>query len=171
MQRPDLSHASPELRAYLEWLEAEVERLRGDSAPEAGPHADAPPLEPEAPPTPFNLITIAVSGLAWRVPRHLYLRQRHGGAGNLDADWSEPNRAVALAHAHERSHLLVLADDSKPPKSQPRRVWCRASTAWRYARISRSRRWPPIRTCRVRPAHRHGVTLWSLVLAASVALP
>jgi DNA gyrase subunit A len=115
MQRPDLSQTSPELRAYVEWLEAQLEQLRGadSGAADAEPRSDEPPLEPEEPPTPFNLITIAASGLARRVPRHLYLRQRRGGAGNLDADWAGPNRAVALAHAHERGHLLILTDQAR----------------------------------------------------------
>lgn len=115
MERPDLSQASPELRAYVEWLEVELERLRGaaDSATEAEPRAEMPPLEPEEPPTPFNLITIAASGLARRVPRHLYLRQRRGGAGNTDADWPEPHHPVALLHAHERGHLLILSDHAR----------------------------------------------------------
>lgn len=115
MQRPDLSQASPELRAYVEWLEAELEQLRDadGGASDVEGRADEPPLEPEEPPTPFNLITLAASGLARRVPRHLYLRQRRGGAGNIDADWAEANRAVALAHAHERGHLLVLTDQAR----------------------------------------------------------
>lgn len=115
MQRPDLSQTPPDLRAYIEWLEAELAHARAGASltAETADEPEAPPLEPEEPPTPQCVITLAASGLARRTPRHLYLRQRRGGMGVPDADWPEADPAVALVQAHERGHVLVITDHAR----------------------------------------------------------
>jgi DNA gyrase subunit A len=113
MQRPNLENIHPETLAYIEWLEAELERARADgSAAESEPRGEEPPLEPEEAPAPFSIVTLAESGLARRVPRHLYLRQRRGGTGSIDADWPEAP-AIALVHTAERGHLLILTNRAR----------------------------------------------------------
>lgn len=113
MQRPNLENSNPETLAYIEWLEAELERARADgSTAEAEPRGEEPPLEPEEALAPFSIITVAASGLARRVPRHLYLRQRRGGTGGIDADWGA-DPATALVHAPERGHLLILTNRAR----------------------------------------------------------
>jgi len=113
MQRPNLENINPETLAYIEWLEAELERARaGAPTAEGEPRSEEPPLEPEEAPTPFNIITLAVSGLARRVPRHLYLRQRRGGTGSMDADW-DADPATAILHTPERSHLLIITNRAR----------------------------------------------------------
>ncbi|MBL8045021.1 MAG: hypothetical protein JNL09_00690 [Anaerolineales bacterium] len=113
MQRPNLENIHPETLAYIEWLENELERARADgSAAESEPRGEEPPLEPEEAPAPFSIVTLAESGLARRVPRHLYLRQRRGGTGSIDADWGA-DAATALVHTHERGHLLILTNRAR----------------------------------------------------------
>jgi DNA gyrase/topoisomerase IV subunit A len=117
MERPDLSQAKPEIRAYIEALEAEIEQLRSRAeaaSPEAGETSlSEPPLEPSEPPTTFNLITIAASGLAKRTPRHLYGRQRRGGMGVFDLDTPDDDPPAALIVADERDHLLIITNRAR----------------------------------------------------------
>jgi DNA gyrase subunit A len=127
MERPDLSRVDLAVRAYIEALEAEVERLhslertreRGregarpprkaeqeqDSAEE---EALLPPLEPAESPNTLHLVTITASGIAKRTPRHLYLRQRRGGWGALDAETSEQDPPAVIVVADEKDSLLVF---------------------------------------------------------------
>ncbi len=126
MERPDLSRVDLTVRAYIEALETEVERLRSldrvrerlrepsrvrkpYQEPES-PEEDAPlpPLEPAEPPTTLNVILITASGLAKRTPRHLYLRQRRGGWGTLDIDTGDDDPPAVLVIADEKDSLLVF---------------------------------------------------------------
>ncbi|NJN97177.1 MAG: hypothetical protein HC875_25320 [Anaerolineales bacterium] len=70
IERPDLSQIDPAVLAYIESLEAELERLtnrqRADARVE---EALAAPLEPSEPPTTLNVITVSASGQAKRTPR------------------------------------------------------------------------------------------------------
>jgi DNA gyrase subunit A len=94
LQRPDLSMLSPEVVAYIEALEAEVQALRqGDE--EAAARSE-PPSEPSEPPTTINLITISAGGQAKRTPRHHYWRQRRGGMGVFDLDSGDDPPAFLL---------------------------------------------------------------------------
>jgi DNA gyrase subunit A len=114
-ERPDLTHSDPAVRAYIEALEAEVERLRaehGTSGPDVRP-SEEPPLEPDEPPTTLNLITLAASGLAKRTPRHLYSRQRRGGMGIFDIDMDDDDPPAGLAIADERAHLLIITSHAR----------------------------------------------------------
>ncbi len=112
IERPDLSRVDQAVRAYIQALEAEVERLHSlervrererDGTRSRKPVQEAeileeeaplPPLEPAEPPTTLNVIVITASGLAKRTPRHLYLRQRRGGWGALDVETGEEGRRL-----------------------------------------------------------------------------
>jgi DNA gyrase subunit A len=110
MQRPDLSATSDEIRAYVEWLEAELARARADETPEAEPEI---PLEPDEPPTPLNILTLTRSGLAKRTPRHLFSRQRRGGMGVFDIEAADDDPPAALVQADERGHLIVITQGAR----------------------------------------------------------
>lgn len=119
VERPDLSQIDPTVRAYVEFLEAEVERLRGLAERAEGESAQPEAeealalLEPTEPPTTLNLVTIAASGLAKRTLRHLYSRQRRGGMGVFDLDTPDDDPPAALAVADERGHLLVITNRAR----------------------------------------------------------
>jgi DNA gyrase/topoisomerase IV subunit A len=84
IERPDLDALDPAVRAYIESLEAELERLRQHGRrPRQSEVAEAP-AEPSEPPTTLNVLTISGAGVAKRTPRHLYSRQRRGGMGIFD---------------------------------------------------------------------------------------
>ena len=123
LERPDLSQADPAVRAYIEALEAEVERLRlvearaqvERAAPaEAG---EAPSteqsLETSEPPTTINLITVSASGVAKRTPRHLYTRQHRGGMGIFDLDTPEDDPPAALIAADEKQPLVLITSQAR----------------------------------------------------------
>jgi DNA gyrase subunit A len=107
IERPDLNEVDPGVRAYIEALEAEIERLReSEVAPEVNEPAEVS-FEPSEPPTTINLITISAGGHAKRTPRHLYSRQRRGGMGIFDLEAPEDDRPAFLTLADE-SHTLIL---------------------------------------------------------------
>ena len=113
IERPDLSQINPQVRAYIEALEAELEELRQGkrrSAPGAQP---AEPLEPSEPPTTFNVITLTASGLAKRTPRHFYTRQRRGGMGVFDIETSEDDPPLTLIIADESQGLVLITDQAR----------------------------------------------------------
>ena len=86
-ERPDLSSVPPDIRGYIEGLEAELARLRGLDAHVDADAADAaPPFDPTEPPTTLNVITASAGGLIKRTPRHLYDRQRRAGMGIFDLE-------------------------------------------------------------------------------------
>jgi DNA gyrase subunit A len=110
--RPELDRVSTEVRAYIEWLEAELARLAEKrKAVPAGPSAT--PAEPDEPPTTANIITISHGGLIKRTPRHLYGRQRRGGMGVFDMDSPEEDAPAVLAHADEQDTLLLFSDQGR----------------------------------------------------------
>lgn len=113
MQRPDLSQTDATVRAYIEHLEAELERLRAE-APSGEEEAGlSQPLEPDEPPTTRNVVVLTQSGLAKRTPRHLYSRQRRGGMGVFDVEPPDDDPPAALAVADERDHLLIVSSQSR----------------------------------------------------------
>jgi DNA gyrase subunit A len=111
IDRPDLSQLDPAVRAYIEALEAEVERLQQDEP--AGEPRLAAPLEPSEPPTTLNVITVSVSGLAKRTPRHLYFRQRRSGMGIFDLETPESDPPAFLAIADESHSLLLITNHAR----------------------------------------------------------
>ena len=135
--RPDLSQADQGVIAYIEYLEAELERLEAAAAPlpestrvrvrergteraehgrGAGAAHEAEPgeaLEPAEPPTTCNLVTVSAAGMAKRTPRHLYPRQRRGGMGIFDLDAPEGDPPAFLAVADESQHLVLLTTQGR----------------------------------------------------------
>lgn len=121
-ERPDISKLDPEIRLYIEMLEGELERLR--SATHRVTRLKTPTIvdEPEAllsdisepaePPTPINLITATVNGIAKRTPRHLYNRQRRGGMGVFDIETPEEDPPALLALAEESQSVLLLTNQA-----------------------------------------------------------
>ncbi|MFN8453946.1 MAG: DNA gyrase C-terminal beta-propeller domain-containing protein [Anaerolineae bacterium] len=114
LERPDLSQLDPVVRAYIESLEAELERRREEEEADAGDErAPAQPLEPSEPPTTLNLITVSLSGMAKRTPRHHYWRQRRGGMGVFDLETSENDPPAFLTIADESQSLLLITTHAR----------------------------------------------------------
>ena len=102
LERPDLSLVSPDVRAYIEALEAELAATRKSPPRARESFADelAELNEPSEPPTTFQVITATAGGIIKRTPRHLYDRQRRGGMGVFDLD--APDRGSARSADHRR---------------------------------------------------------------------
>lgn len=115
--RPDLSSVNADVRAYIESLEAEIERLkRPASRPrrrEEPEEAEGPVpeiFEPAEPETTINVITATASGVAKRTPRHHYHRQRRGGMGVFDLETQAEDPPKVLALADESDNLLLITN-------------------------------------------------------------
>lgn len=109
-ERPDLSSAPPDIRGYIEGLEAELARLRGLDAHVDADAADAaPPFDPTEPPTTLNVITASAGGLIKRTPRHLYDRQRRAGMGifDLESPAADPPHVLAVADVDDSVILIT----------------------------------------------------------------
>ncbi len=116
-ERPDLSQASPAIRAYIEELEAELRRYRQPRQthgymtppPETrGEEVESPGVS--EPPTTLNLVTASALGAIKRSPRHLYLRQRRGGMGVFDLETRGDDTPALLAIADESQSLLIFTN-------------------------------------------------------------
>lgn len=121
MQRPDLSQVPPEVRDYIEQLEAELERMRG-AAPVRARHTvpavaeeaiPEPEFEPSEPPTTLSLITVSGGGLIKRTPRHVYDRQRRGGMGIFDLDSPESDPPAFLTIADRAETLVMVTNQGR----------------------------------------------------------
>ncbi len=110
IERPDLSRLAPNVQAYIESLEAELDRLREQGQAET---SSAATLEPSEPPTTLNVITISAAGFAKRTPRHLYDRQRRGGMGVFDLETSKDDPPALLAIADEQQMLVLLTNQAR----------------------------------------------------------
>ena len=106
MERPDLSQVSPEVRAYVEALEARLLQAQA-SQPNRRRSAESEPVEP---PTTQQVITISQAGVAKRTARHLYGRQRRSGIGVFDLDVAEPDFPVHVVLADESDRLLLFSN-------------------------------------------------------------
>lgn len=113
LPRPDLSALDPQVRAYIEALEAAL----AEQQPASSPARSRPPLssEPELetpdyhePTTTFQLITATATGSGKRTARHHYARQRRSGMGVFDLDTSEADPPALLAVADLNQTLLAL---------------------------------------------------------------
>jgi DNA gyrase subunit A len=115
MERPDLSNASPEVRAYIEALEAELAYQQRAEPDEGGEPGLAAPvaLEPPEAPSTQQVITATAGGLIKRTARHLYERQRRGGMGIFDLDAPSADPPSLLAVADEADYLLLLTDHAR----------------------------------------------------------
>ena len=117
--RPDLSKVDPQVLAYIQALEGEIERLRERPSPTRARERREEeveselPLVPEEPPTTIQVITLTASGLAKRTPRHLYTRQRRGGMGVFDLDSPDDNPPSILCLADESQTLLLLSEHGR----------------------------------------------------------
>ena len=118
-EKPDLSQIPPQIRDYIEALEAEIERLRPTRSRRSPARFDdgeldnldlSELLEPAEEQTTINVITATGNGFAKRTPRHLYSRQRRGGMGVFDLDTSEDNPPAILTLADETQNLLLLTN-------------------------------------------------------------
>jgi DNA gyrase subunit A len=110
IERPDLSRLDPNVRAYIENLEAELDHLRERDYAETN---SAAALEPSEPPTTLNVITISEGGIAKRTPRHLYDRQRRGGMGVFDLETSKDDPPAILTIADEQQTLVLLTNQAR----------------------------------------------------------
>jgi DNA gyrase subunit A len=113
IERPNLDELDPAVRAYIESLEAELERLRQRGKRPRRSEAITPPSEPSEPPTSLNLITVSRAGLAKRTPRHLYSRQRRGGMGIFDLETSEDDPPAFVTIADESHNLVLVTDQAR----------------------------------------------------------
>jgi len=111
LSRPDLTNISPEILAYIEYLEAEIENLTTSSSRTSTREAVSP--EPTEPPTTINVIAMTASGLIKRTPRHFYPRQRRSGMGIFDIDTGEDDPPAILTLADQEDTLLVLTETSR----------------------------------------------------------
>lgn len=108
--RPDLTQTDPAVIAYIETLEAEIERLR---APRRRRPAVADEPEATEAPTTMNVITLSAGGLGKRTPRHLYGRQRRGGMGVFDLELPDDDYPALLAVADERDSLILISSRAR----------------------------------------------------------
>jgi DNA gyrase subunit A len=106
LERPDLSNISPDVRAYIEALEAELLTYQA-SQPSRRRSADNEPAEP---PTTQQIITISQRGVAKRTARHLYGRQRRSGIGVFDLVVDEHDFPAHIAVADENERLLLFSN-------------------------------------------------------------
>lgn len=127
MERPDLSNIDPLVVAYIEALEARLERTSSASQAQAELH-DTPPPVPSEPPTTIGLISATANGDAKRTLRHLYTRQRRGGMGVFDLDTPEDSPPTILSLADADQSLLLITSLGRAfrlpvnslPESDPR---------------------------------------------------
>jgi len=125
MQRPDLTGVAPDVAAYIEYIELELDRLRAasetrrsaavrterESAESEDP--SLPSLEVTEPATTCQIITLSRGGLIKRTARHLYERQRRGGMGIFDMDLPENDAPFALCHVDESDTLLLITNKAR----------------------------------------------------------
>ena len=107
IERPDLTGVDPAVLAYIEPLEMEMLQLQA-TKPE--PDVAEKPLEPDEPPTTFNVITISHAGFAKRTPRHLYSRQRRSGMGVFDLETTDNDFPALLVVADEEAAILLFTN-------------------------------------------------------------
>jgi DNA gyrase subunit A len=112
LKRPDLADVAPDVRAYIEALEAEMARWRTDRRPSKRDAGEAE-ATPDEPPTTINVVTVSRSGMAKRTPRHLYSRQRRGGMGVFDLETSEDDPPAFLALVDEEQNLVIVTDQAR----------------------------------------------------------
>jgi len=123
MDRPDLSKLDPQIRAYIEMLESELEQLKRTGIvkkPSKSPEIQIETegeifelTEPNEPPTTINIITATASGVIKRTPRHFYTRQKRGGMGIFDLETPEEDPPILLAEADESQSILFLTDHGR----------------------------------------------------------
>lgn len=124
---PDLAALAPEMRAYIEMLQAENRSLRLEleqarpgrrAAPMPAPRISAPrPAAPE--PEPLNLpaiqypadtmlVSVSEQGMVKRTPLNAYGKQRRGGMGVYDIKLREDDAPAFLLVGRESGTLLLI---------------------------------------------------------------
>lgn len=111
MLRPDLSNVSPEIIAYIEYLEKRAGLRQRQSASAMEDTDLAPAITAVALPaereTDASILTVTRAGLAKRTLRHLYTRQHRGGMGGYGIDLADED-TPALLSCIEDSHNVLL---------------------------------------------------------------
>jgi DNA gyrase subunit A len=116
--RPDLTGVDPQIKAYIEMLEHQLEQIQDAKAnksqaqSKSGSIEDDSELEVEAP-TSINLISATAAGIAKRTPRHLYARQRRGGMGIFDLETGEDDPPSILAILDAAETALLITDQGR----------------------------------------------------------
>jgi DNA gyrase subunit A len=120
MDRPDLSNVPPAVKAYIDYLEAQlVKPVQSPGRLKISPRdsGDDVPVSTEVliaePPTTINIITISQAAMGKRTLRHLYSRQHRSGMGIFDLDADAPDFPVALASAEENTAMLLFTNLAK----------------------------------------------------------
>ncbi len=120
MERPDLTGVTPDVAAYIAYLEKELGHSRSRPAVSVRNEREAededpslPPLDVTEPATSFQLITLSRGGFIKRTARHLYERQRRGGMGIFDMDLPETDLPFTLCHADESETLLLITNKAR----------------------------------------------------------
>lgn len=121
--RPDLTQVAPDVLAYIELLEAELQSLQGSPViknrrpPQASlsleddlPGDRPADIEPSEPPTSLCVITGTKSGMAKRTHRHHYYRQNRGGMGIFDLETSEDDPPAFMTIADQDQAILALTN-------------------------------------------------------------
>jgi DNA gyrase subunit A len=118
MQRPDLSKVDHAVKAYIEYLEAELNR--GQSRPRDGRmvEREEPPDHlaetlPAEPATTMGVITVSMEGMVKRTLRHLYPRQRRAGIGIFDLEFGKSDFPKHLVIADENQNMLLFTDHAR----------------------------------------------------------
>lgn len=112
MERPDLSNISPEVMAYIEYLERRLRISSAAPVEPAEPKISEAALPPESP-TTLSVVTVSCAGIAKRTRRHLYPRQHRAGMGIFDLDVADPDYPVALGEAAENQGLLIFTSKAR----------------------------------------------------------
>jgi DNA gyrase subunit A len=109
-ERPNLHNLDPEIRGYIEALEAEIDRLTELNASSESQPRELTPVEP---PGPLNVITATAAGLAKRTPAHFYARQRRGGMGIFDLDAPSDDPPVLVSLADDDQTVLLITNTAR----------------------------------------------------------
>lgn len=107
LERPDLNKLEPQVRAYIEALEAELASYKET----AEPKSDEPIFNEE--PTTINVISISAGGMAKRTPRHFYSQQRRGGMGVFDLVSPEDDPPAFLAVADQSQSIFLITSEAR----------------------------------------------------------
>jgi len=114
MERPDLSQVDPKVRAYIDYLEEQLNSNR------SGKHVHTTvefekdeSISWSEPPTSINIVTVTKNAFGKRTHRHLYSRQRRGGMGVFDIDVVEPDSPSILISMEENQSLLLFTDKAR----------------------------------------------------------
>ena len=114
MERPDLLKISPDVIAYIEYLETRIAALEGKRSRPVSPveddHIRAETALPQETTSTDSLFTLSATGKLKRSYRHLYGRQHRGGMGVFDLDVDPPDFPVAVQILPEGASLLLFTN-------------------------------------------------------------